>query len=205
MKTILVLLPILLFSFSTVSCGKKEKSLEKEPKVSQMKAICELAVMDCYYHNVAKYFEEDASGALFWKKDKNFWIEYSGVVRLGIDASQIEMQIKGNRVTITLPKAKVMNCPAEPNALSNDSIIIASDSADVDAQDQKRAFEEAQNNMKAEAENDTALLANAQQRVQNLLEEYVKNIGNAVGKEYSISWKYKEEPKTEQSNKGDNE
>ena len=32
----------------------------------QIKAICELAVMDCYYHNVAKFTEEDAQGMLWF-------------------------------------------------------------------------------------------------------------------------------------------
>ena len=40
------------------------------------------------------------------------------------------------------------------------------------------------------ASEDTALLASAQQRAQILLEEYVGNIGNVTGKEYSIVWKY---------------
>lgn len=66
------------------SCGTgKPKTPDMEPEVSRMKAICELAVMDCYYHNVAKFKEEDAEGFLFWQKDKQFWIEYSGVVTLG--------------------------------------------------------------------------------------------------------------------------
>jgi hypothetical protein len=40
------------------------------------------------------------------------------------------------------------------------------------------------------AANDSVLLASAQQRVQKLLEEYVNNIGKAIGKNYSIEWKY---------------
>mgnify|MGYP006974123986 CR=1 FL=1 len=40
-----------------VGCGKQQQQVQ-EPEMSQMKAICELAVMECYYHNVAK-FEQD--------------------------------------------------------------------------------------------------------------------------------------------------
>lgn len=36
------------------------------------------------------------------------------------------------------------------------------------------------------ASDDTLLLANAQQRVQKLLEDYVTNIGESVGKTYKI-------------------
>ena len=173
-----------------ISCGQKEQQMVEEPKVSQVKAICELAVMDCYYHNVAKYFEEDASGIWLWKKDKKFWIEYSGVVRIGIDASQVQMEVKDKQVEITMPKARVMNCTVDAATLNTDSFIVASDSAKVEAEDQTKAFREAQKNMEEEASGDSALLAAAQQRAQNLLEEYVKNVGSVTGTEYTITWKY---------------
>ena len=44
--------------------------------------------------------------------------------------------------------------------------------------------------MEEEASGDSALLAAAQQRAQNLLEEYVKNVGSVTGTEYTITWKY---------------
>ena len=34
------------------------------------------------------------------------------------------------------------------------------------------------------------MLSEAQTRAQTLLEDYIKNIGNSVGKEYIINWKY---------------
>ena len=173
-----------------ISCGQKEQKMVEEPKVSQVKSICELAVMDCYYHNVAKYFEEDASGIWLWKKDKKFWNEYSGVVRIGIDASQVQMEVKDKQVEITMPKARVMNCTVDAATLNTDSFIVASDSAKVEAEDQTKAFREAQKNMEEEASGDSALLAAAQQRAQNLLEEYVKNVGSVTGTEYTITWKY---------------
>jgi len=40
------------------------------------------------------------------------------------------------------------------------------------------------------ASNDKALLAEAQERAKVLLEDYVTNIGAAVGKEYSVDWIY---------------
>lgn len=68
-------LAALLLTFSIIlictSCGNssKENTLaEIEPQLSQVQSICELAVMDCYYHNVAKFLEEDASGFLWWKR-----------------------------------------------------------------------------------------------------------------------------------------
>ena len=104
MKRSICSLLIFLFLLPLAACGKAtESSVTLEPKASQMKAICELAVMDCYYHNVAKFMEENAEGFLWWQKDKHFWIEYSGVVTLGIDASLVNVEVNGTEVSVTMP------------------------------------------------------------------------------------------------------
>lgn len=176
---------------SLTACGKAGMNSESmEPKTSQMKAICELAVMDCYYHNVAKFTEEDAEGFLLWKKDKNFWIEYSGVVTLGIDASLVKVEVSGSEVSITIPSASVLNCTVDSSSLTEDSFIVAKNSAKIQAEDEVYAFEAAQTYLEQAAADDTALLASAQQRAQELLEEYITNIGKAVGQEYTIKWIY---------------
>ena len=160
------------------------------PETAQMKAICELAVMDCYYHNVAKFREEDAEGFLWWQKDKHFWIEYSGVVRLGIDVSRVQVEVEDTVVTITLPEAEVLTCTVDSASLSKDSFIVEQGSAAIDAADEVAAFDAAQSKLEESASGDTALLASAQQRAQALLEDYVTNIGKAAGKTYTVEWIY---------------
>lgn len=191
MKTrkIIALFLTLLLSVSCASCTKAETSEPKE-QVSQvqMKAICELATIQCYYHNVAKYKEEDATGMLLWKKDKHFWVEYSGVVKVGIDATLLVVEVKENSVTITIPEAKVLGANVDQTSLTNESFIVDKNSADISAEDQTRVFSEAQANMVSTASKDSALLENAQQTAKKLLEEYIANIGKAVEKEYTIEW-----------------
>jgi hypothetical protein len=190
-RKIIALFLVLLLSFILVSCDKTEsKLMTMKLQVSQMKAICELATLEVYYHNVAKYKMEDAEGILFWKKDRHFWIEYSGIVKLGIDASLVAIEVKDDAVAITVPKARVLDKKVDPQSLNKESFIVEKDSAKIRGEDETKAFEEAQENMVLAASKDTALLASAQQRAQILLEEYIKNIGKAVGKEYSIEWKY---------------
>lgn len=192
MKRFLSVFLTVIISAMCVSCASpaEEETLNMEPEVSQMKAICELAVMECYYHNVAKYYEEDASGVLWWKKDKQFWIEYSGVVKLGVDITSVNIEVNDTQVSITLPAAKVLGCKVDSASLTEDSFIVAKNSADVDASDEVKAFDEAQSKLQENAASDTALLASAQQQAQDLLEDYITNIGNAVGKEYTIKWIY---------------
>jgi len=190
MKKIIALFLILVILLSCVGCGKQEEKKNMEPQVSQMKAICELAVMDCYYHNVAKYLEEGVEGSLWWKKDKHFWVEYSGVVKLGIDVSLVNIEVADTQITITLPEAKVLGCKVDSASLNKDSFIIDKDSVEPGADDEVKAFELAQAKLEEMASNDKTLLASAQQRAQALLEDYIYNIGNAVGKNYSIKWIY---------------
>ena len=174
----------------SAGCAKEPDPINMEPELSQMKSICKLSVMDCYYHNVAKFKEENASGILFWQKDKKFWIEYSGIVRLGIDASLVNMEVNDTQVTITIPEAKVLGCKVDSSSLSKDSYIVDKNSADITAEDEVAAFKEAQAQLEQTAASNKALLAEAQQQVQNLLENYVTNIGNLVGKTYAIKWVY---------------
>lgn len=179
-----------------VGCGKSsddiKSSLKAEPESSQMKMICELATMECYYHNVAKYLEEDASGWWIWSKDKEFWIEYSGVVSIGIDTSNLKIELDGEKVTITMPEAKVLGSKVDETTLTEESFYIAEKSASIEAEDQTAAFKEAQTNMEKKASEDTALLGAAQQRAEQLLTDYINNLGNAMGKTYTIQWNYLE-------------
>lgn len=191
MKRIIAMTLLVGMCLTAVACSISDSALEQiKPQTSQMRSICELATMQCYYHNVAKYDNKDVSKFLWWAKDRHFWVEYSGIVTIGIDASLVTMEIKDNTVTITIPPAKVLDCKVDPNTLTEESVIVAPDSAAVKAEHQTEAFKNAQENMLQAAKRDTALLASAQQRVQKLLEDYVNNLGSSTGISYQIKWIY---------------
>lgn len=201
MKKWIVLILLVMTMTSCFACKKGEvmdveatdaveKTASITPQAAQMKSICELATMQCYYHNVAKYYEKDASGILLWKKDRRFWVEYSGVVTVGIDTSLVSIVVEGENVTITIPPAEVLDCKVDEKTLTEDSFIVAKDSASVEAEHQTKAFKEAQAKMEEAASQDTVLLTNAQQRAQKLLEDYVNNIGDCTGVTYRIQWIY---------------
>ena len=192
MKKLTAVFLSLVLTVICTACSNTDtlEEINMEPQVSQMKSICELAVMECYYHNVAKYTEENVEGFLWWTKDKHFWIEYSGIVRFGIDVSLVNIEINDSEITITLPEAEVQSCKVDSSSLTKDSYIVDKNSAAINAEDETLAFKEAQTKLEETASNDTALLAEAQQRAQSLLEDYIINIGNAIGKQYTIRWIY---------------
>ena len=72
MKKVVAVLLAILLSLSVAACGGKEQELANmEPEVSQMKAICELAVMDCYYHNVANLKRRMRKDFYFGRRIRN--------------------------------------------------------------------------------------------------------------------------------------
>ena len=176
-----------------IVCAGCGKVTEETPKVSldetKMRSICKLATLDCYYHNVAKYKEEDVSGFLWWNKDKIFWISYGGIVTLGIDADAMQVKIDGSNVEIAIPEVKVLDSKVDPDTLSENSFYFAANSVEPSVEDQTKAYADAEGKMVEEAKKDKALLNQAQQRVQDLLEGYVQSMGQITNTQYVITWK----------------
>jgi len=205
MKKVLLLTITLIMLLSSVSCDNKQADTsvfpdnitEKDirPKIHQMKSICELAVMECYYHDVAKYTKAEAEKGFLGigKKDRKFWIEYETKVTVGIDVSLVNIEISDDIISITIPDARIMRYDTIMDNDIEHTHIAAKDSADISAYDEQVAIKMAQSKLLAEAAADQTILANAQQRAQTLLEEYITNIGNTVGKQYTIKWIYIDE------------
>ena len=180
----------------TTACGKVEEPVLPVPQEEQVKAICQLAVLECDYHNLAKFEQKDASKFLWMTKDKRFWVEYSATAVLGIDADQVSMELQGDVVSITLPRARVLKCKVNGDSLSKDSYIVDKDSAPVTAEDEVYAFQEAQDGLQKTVEADNNMMNLAQTRVEDLLRNYVNSLAKATGTEYQVEFHYIEEDET---------
>ena len=181
----------------TTACGKAEAPVLPVPQEGQMKAICQLAVLECEYHNLAKYQDGQKVERFLWMtKGKRFWVEYSATAVLGIDADQVSMELQGDVVSITLPRARVLHCEVNGDSLSKDSYIVDKDSAPVTAQDEVRAFKDAQDSLQQTVEADGDMLDLAQTRVEDLLRNYVNSLAKATGTEYQVEFHYIEEDET---------
>ena len=78
-----------------------------EPALSQVRSIWQLATLECYYHNVEKSAKTKGTGlAHVGEKERKFWSEYTGVAKIGIDMSDVNMKVDGTSVEITIPDAK---------------------------------------------------------------------------------------------------
>lgn len=181
----------------TTACGKAEEPTLPIPQEEQVKTICQLAVLECEYHNLAKYQDGQKVERFLWMtKGKRFWVEYSATAVLGIDADQVSMELQGDVVSITLPRARVLNCKVNGDSLSKDSYIVDKESAPVTAEDEVRAFKDAQDSLQQTVEADGDMLDLAQTRVEDLLRNYVNSLAKATGTEYQVEFHYMEEDET---------
>lgn len=181
----------------TTACGKTEEPALPLPQEEQVKTICQLAVLECEYHNLAKYQDGQKVERFLWMtKGKRFWVEYSATVVLGIDADQVSMELQGDVVSITLPRARVLNCKVNGDSLSKDSYIVDKDSAPVTAQDEVAAFQDAQDGLQKTVEADNNMMNLAQKRAEELLRNYVNSLAKATGTEYQVEFHYIEEDET---------
>ena len=181
----------------TTACGKAEEPALPLPQEEQVKTICQLAVLECEYHNLAKYQDGQKVERFLWMtKGKRFCVEYSATAVLGIDADQVSMELQGDVVSITLPRARVLNCKVNGDSLSKDSYIVDKDSAPVTAQDEVAAFQDAQDGLQKTVEADNNMMNLAQKRAEELLRNYVNSLAKATGTEYQVEFHYIEEDET---------
>lgn len=174
---------------SAVGCGKKEELPQEELKESQLQSVCELATLETYYHNTVRM--DDKKQVLWWDTKTQLWIEYSGIVKVGVDFSEVSMKVEGDVIQITIPEAKVLDYKVDEASLTEDSYLVGKSglfAPEISAEKQSDAFAAAEEKMKETAENDKALLLQARQRAETLLEEYVRNIGELQGKDYKVEF-----------------
>lgn len=170
------------------------KSDALHPELKQIKTISELATLQCYYHNVAKSTKTAGSGIIhIGEKDRKFWIEYTGVAKIGIDTSEIRMELDGTRITIFIPRAKLLSIDIVESDLSESSYIASSDGVNknkITAWDQTRAINDAQEEMAQSVKNNKTLLANAQNQAKAMIANYIESFKAISDITYQINWIY---------------
>lgn len=181
-------------------CGKETQTAD----FSGVTSVCELATLKCYYHNVAKA-ETEASGIFAkWLKTgyKKIWTEYSGIIEYGIDISQVTVSEpdKNGVVTVTMPDAQVLNVDVDEEPLGTpltDTGFLTS----VTTEEKTTTLAGAQEAMEQQAKENTEMLSQAKARAKTLIEEYIKNVGESIGEEYTVEWKDAEPGMTESEKK----
>lgn len=180
------------------ACGQKEvEVVNGDPELEKIQAICTLATMECYYHDVAiieKLKNVDGTFFDFLKKDRHMWIEYTGIVKIGIDVKKVKLEIDGDNVKITIPPAELLSVSKED--FNEDSFYASEDDWLVknkfSASDQTRAVNETQEVMTQSILANAELMRDAQIKAQKLIANYVNMLGDATGRHYMITWEFED-------------
>lgn len=170
----------------------KLKKQPVAPDFSGIDTICELATLECYYHNVVEY-EKQPDGlfqyGLFQYGYKKMWMEYEGIIKVGIDVNevQVEQPDENNVVRITIPNARVMDVDVDPYSMS-DPIVDTGILTTITTEEKSQAFAETQKAMRENAENDSYILSQAQENAKELLKQYVIQVGEQIGQDYTVEF-----------------
>ncbi len=193
-KKILIIVVSIIVIIGIIAIMCLPRKINKQPELSQIRAICNLATLKTYYHNVAK-LEKKKDWIL--QKDRDLWIEYTGITTIGIDMSKVEMKVENEKVTVTLPMAKLLSIDIDEDKIDQKSYVYSQDNIvfknEITAKDQTEAIKQAQDNMKKEVEENPQLLKIAQERAKDLIERYIKQLGELSGNTYKIEWNLLEE------------
>ena len=193
-KKILIIVVSIIVIIGIIAIMCLPRKINKQPELSQIRAICNLATLKTYYHNVAK-LEKKKDWIL--QKDRDLWIEYTGITTIGIDMSKVEMKVENEKVTVTLPMAKLLSIDIDEDKIDQKSYVYSQDNIvfknEITAKDQSEAIKQAQDNMKKEVEENPQLLKIAQERAKDLIERYIKQLGELSGNTYKIEWNLLEE------------
>ena len=159
---------------------------------SSIGTICELATLKSFYHNVAEFEQLPDPWFQYGFAQygyKKLWLEYSGIVEIGIDASQIKISppTENGVINVYIPDAKILNVTADENSLS-EPISETGWFTPITGEDKALAFSAAQQAMREEAEKDQTLLNRAKQNAKLLIKQYIINTGKELGVDYTIKW-----------------
>ena len=181
---------VILITLLSINCLFGCGSQKQKPDFSSIKSVCELSTLKCYYHNVATK-EKNAHGLLkvFGSGYKKIWIEYSGIVNLGIDINKVDISEPdtNNVITIKIPDAEVQSTSLDKSTLS-EPLTDKGVFTKITTEEKTEALSSAQQNMKETAQKDTSLLAQAKEHAKLILQGYINNLGEEFNDEYTIKW-----------------
>lgn len=172
-----------------VGCGKQEAP--PEPKLNEIRQICELSTLECFYHGVAKskmdYKLLNAVGI----SNPRIWIEYDAEVELGVDMDKAKLSVEGNDITVSLPEAEVLEVDIDDDSYNKENIIAETlllKQLKPGNKEMNKAIKAAREDLETLAAGSTDQLEAARNRAEKLIENYINEVGAANGITYNIKF-----------------
>ena len=160
------------------------------PDLARIQAICQLATVESYYNCVASGIKTPGTGFVhIGEEERVFWIEYTATAYIGIDINDVEMEIVGNTIYISIPEAGLIgDISTDYSSFEITSNPDGFNENPIEMQDYEAALNESIDELRVRISNDTALMDTASERARTTIENYIYGISEASGVEYTIVW-----------------
>ena len=194
MKKIIIVMTLIITALCLTGCGKGNiKDLSEN--IKKMELTGNLVTYKAYYHNVVEYEKEKGSGIThLFEKDRKMFIEYTGTIKLGINLTDVKIDVNDDEINVFVPMAKVIGEPnVDKNNFKEENFIESKEGINknkITADDSAEVFNKAQKSIKENASKDKELLSLAQKRARVILEESIKEFSQIDEKKYTINWEY---------------
>lgn len=182
---------LLLMGISITCLGGCHKEIDAVPTLECVREIADLSTTEAYIHNVAKSVKKAGSG--FWnigKTDRRYWVEYSAKINLGIKVSDVNIEVDGDHVKVTIPAATILSYGITD--LNEESIVRSGDnwwnSNKITDEEQKRSVDLSLEESVLKFQSSKDIFVLAQTRAKELIENYINELGQAADKTYEIEW-----------------
>lgn len=182
---------VLCGAFVFVNINKNSVPSERQISESNIQRICELATLDCFYHNVTEWSDP---GNIIGYGARKLWIEYDGIVRAGVKADQIRISEpdSNNTVTVTIPDAVILDKDLDEKTvreIDSQTVLLGFVQwSEVNTEDRRKALAKAQDEMADSASQNGTILAEAKDRAKMIIETNIIAAGEASGKHYKVKF-----------------
>lgn len=162
---------------------------ESEPEITssllgqRLAEIQELATQEYHYTNMGRFQNQlDFYG---WKvpfTTKSFIVAYDGVIKAGVDLSQVEVTVENKTISITLPEGKILS-----HEIDEDSLEVFDETKNIFNPiriEDYTGFTADQRASMEERATEEGLLTAASERARTLVEQFIAALPNA--QEYTI-------------------
>lgn len=187
-RLIAVTLMLCVIVSTLTSCSGSSNNLN----ASQIADVCELATVECRYHNFIKKVQPKGVGLThIGEKDREYFLEYDGTVKFGIncDNLQVSNAEESNVVTIVLPQAQRLSVEIDEDSFNfvedKDSWV---NKNKITLEKTNESFSEAEAELEKVADADEYHISMARERAKSSIEQYINAIGKKTGTKYKVHW-----------------
>ncbi|MBP5654734.1 MAG: DUF4230 domain-containing protein [Clostridiales bacterium] len=174
--------------------AQETKEIAFEPDEYQIRSICELATLKCYYHNTAKAVKSAGTGLThLGEEDTPYWFEYTAQATFGIDGHKVQVVIDDDSIIVYMPHARILSIDVDPNSHTEPILKPRKwyrNDVEIGAQDITDALAEANVNLKKEIMADSKNFSLAEKTAQDLIQNYIDQITEMSGTRYKVQWKF---------------